>query len=122
MSMNAVLTAGNIDHLKKLQLMKFFSAHCVTHEKTKRPINSSNVLVYLGKNNLQKWTGPEQDAKVSRIIVHPDYNPERFYGDIAILKLKDALTRTNYVRPVCLWNFETDLKMIVNKLGSVPGW
>ena len=103
-------------------LIKFISAHCVTHEKTKRPINSSNVLVYLGKNNLQKWTGPEQDAKVSRIIVHPDYNPERFYGDIAILKLKDALTRTNYVRPVCLWNFETDLKMIVNKLGSVPGW
>lgn len=97
-------------------------AHCVTHEKTKRSINSNKVLVYLGKTNLQKWTGPEQDAKVEEIIVHSEYDPERFYSDIAILKLKDALTKTNYVRPICLWNLETDLKMIVNKLGSVPGW
>lgn len=94
----------------------------MTHEKSKRAINTNNVLVYFGKNSLLKWTGPEQDAKVAEIVVSPDYNPERFYGDIAVLKLKDTLTRSNFVRPVCLWNFETDLKLIVDKLGSVPGW
>lgn len=76
----------------------------------------------MGKTNLQKWNGPEQDAKVAEIVINPEYNPERFYGDIAILKLKDPLTRSNYVRPVCLWNFDNDLKLIVDKLGSVPGW
>lgn len=94
----------------------------MTHEKSKRAINNNNVLVYLGKSNLQKWTGPEQDAKVGEIVINPEYNSERFYSDIAILKLKDTLTRSNFVRPVCLWNFESDLKLIVNKLGSVPGW
>lgn len=89
---------------------------------SKRSINSKNVLVYLGKTSLQKWTGPEQDAKVGEIIINSEYNPERFFGDIAILKLKDTLTRSNFVRPVCLWNFDSDLKLIVNKTGMVPGW
>lgn len=71
---------------------------------------------------MQKWTGPEQDAKVADIIVHPEYDAERFYSDLAVLKLKDSLTRTNYVRPICLWNSDDDLKSVVGKLGEVPGW
>lgn len=98
------------------------AAHCVTHAKTSRAINSDNLLIYLGKNNLQKWTGPEQDAKVAEIVVHPEYDSERFYSDLAVLKLKDSVTRSNYIRPVCLWSFDSDLKMIVGKHGSIPGW
>lgn len=98
------------------------AAHCVTHAKTSRAINNNNLLIYLGKNNLQKWTGPEQDAKVAEIVVHPEYDSERFYSDLAVLKLKDSVTRSNFIRPVCLWNFDSDLKMIVGKLGSIPGW
>lgn len=98
------------------------AAHCVTSPKSRRAINSDNLLVYLGKQNLQKWTGMEQDAKIAEIVVNVDYNPYSFFGDIAILKLKDKLTRSNYVRPVCVWSFDDDLKNIVNKLGVVPGW
>jgi secreted trypsin-like serine protease len=98
------------------------AAHCVTHTKSRRAINSEKVLVYLGKQNLQKWTGTEQDAKVAEIIVNTEYNSETFFGDIAILKLKDTLRRTNYVRPVCVWSFDNDLRNIVNKQGLVPGW
>lgn len=94
----------------------------MTVSKSKRAISSDNVLVYLGKNSLKSWRGPEQDAKVAEIIVSSDYNPERFYGDLAVLRLKQSLSRTNYVRPVCLWNFDNDLKTVVNKLGMVPGW
>lgn len=98
------------------------AAHCITKSKSKLAINSDSLLVYLGKHNLQKWTGQEQDGKVVDIIVNDEYDPERFYSDIAILKMKDPFRKTNYVRTVCLWNFDTDLKHIVDKLGSVPGW
>lgn len=94
----------------------------MTHSKSSRAISSDKVLVYLGKTSLQKWQGQEQDAKVAEIVVNDEYDPERFYGDIAVLKLKHRLERTNFVRPVCLWNFDSDLKNIVDKLGSVPGW
>lgn len=98
------------------------AAHCVTASKSRRAISSDNLLVYLGKQNLQKWNGMEQDAKIDEIAVNPDYNPHSFFGDIAILKLKNTLARSNYVRPVCIWQFENDLKMIVGKNGLVPGW
>lgn len=120
--LQVILLYNIIRRRKYFFFLNISSAHCVTHENSKRPINSSNVLVYLGKNSLQKWTGPEQDAKVAEIVVNHEYDSERFYGDIAVLKLKESLRRTNFVRPVCLWEFETDLKTIVNKLGSVPGW
>lgn len=100
----------------------FVLAHCVTLSKSARVISSDNVLVYMGKTSLQKWQGHEQDAKVADIVVNEEYDPERFYGDIAVLKLKQRLERTNFVRPVCLWSFDSDLKNIVDKLGSVPGW
>jgi secreted trypsin-like serine protease len=98
------------------------AAHCVCIEKSETPINADSLLIYLGKYNLRKWTGPEQDGKVSEVIVHPDYDHSRFYSDIAVLRLKDDISIDNHVRPVCLWNFNDDLKMIVDKLGEVPGW
>jgi secreted trypsin-like serine protease len=98
------------------------AAHCVTHSKSKVPVSSDKLLVYLGKHKLQKWTGQEQDGKVVDVVVHDEYDPERFYSDIAVLKFKEPLKRTNYVRPVCLWAFDSDLRGIVDKLGSVPGW
>lgn len=98
------------------------AAHCVTHSKSKTPVQKDKLLVYLGKHNLQKWTGHEQDGKVIDIIVNEEYDYERFYSDIAILRLKETLKRTNYVRPVCLWVFDTELRGIVDKLGNVPGW
>jgi hypothetical protein len=98
------------------------AAHCVTHARSKVAISSDKLLVYLGKHNLQKWTGKEQDGKVVDIVVNEEYDPERFYSDIALLKLKEPLKRTNYVRPVCLWAFDSELRGIVDKLGSIPGW
>lgn len=94
----------------------------MTHSKSTRAISSDNVLVYLGKTSLQKWQGQEQDAKVGEIVISDEYDPANFHGDIATLKLKQRLERTNFVRPVCLWNFDSDLKIVVGKLGSVPGW
>lgn len=95
------------------------AAHYVTIERTSNPINSESLLIYLGKFNLKKWTGPEEDVKVSEIIVNPKFNYDRFYSDVAIIKLKSEVRITDYIRPVCLWNTNTDLKNIVNKTGNV---
>lgn len=95
------------------------AAHCVTIERTSTPINSESLLIYLGKFNLKRWTGPEEDVKVSEIIVNPQFNYDRFYSDVAIIQLKSEVTITDYIRPVCLWNTNTDIKNIVNNTGTV---
>ena len=98
------------------------ASHCVTLDKTRESVDPEDLLVYLGKHNLRKWTGPEQDAKVREIFIHPDYNYNRFYSDIAILRFTTEVTFNNFIRPACLWNFDEDYKILINKTGHVPGW
>ncbi|XP_058446574.1 serine protease gd-like isoform X3 [Malaya genurostris] len=98
------------------------AAHCVALEKSRQPVESGSLLVYFGKTNLKQWNGPEQDAKIDRVLIHPDYNYERFFADIALLKQKDDVRFSHFVRPACLWNFDEDYKILINKVGFVPGW
>uniref|UniRef100_A0A182SU81 Peptidase S1 domain-containing protein n=2 Tax=Neocellia TaxID=44535 RepID=A0A182SU81_9DIPT len=35
---------------------------------------------------------------------------------------KEDVKYSNFVRPVCLWNFDDDYKTLINKIGLVPGW
>lgn len=98
------------------------AAHCVAREKSQRPVESGSLLLYFGKTNLKQWNGPEQDAKVDQILINPNYNYERFFADIALLRLKGDVKFDALVRPVCLWNFDEDYKLLINKVGFVPGW
>ncbi|GAB0092391.1 transmembrane protease serine 9-like [Sergentomyia squamirostris] len=98
------------------------AAHCVALKDTTRAMEPAQLLIYLGKSNLLQWQGPEQDVKVSEIIIHPDYDNEKFYSDLAIVKLKTEARFSEYVRPVCLWSFNKELRGIVNKIGRVPGF
>ncbi|KFB44762.1 AGAP001366-PA-like protein [Anopheles sinensis] len=98
------------------------AAHCVTLANTNRPVDVDSLLVYFGKIELDKWNGPEQDAKISAIHIPSEYNHERFYQDIALLVLKDDVKYSSFVRPICLWNYDTDYKSLINKVGLIPGW
>lgn len=58
--------------------------------------------VYLGR---QTQSGPnpnEVRRTVSRVIVHPDYNNTLFNNDIALMKLTNPVTFTDFIRPICL--------------------
>ncbi|XP_059618458.1 serine proteinase stubble-like isoform X2 [Phlebotomus argentipes] len=98
------------------------AAHCVALKDSTRPMQASQLLIYLGKYSLLQWNGPEEDVKVSEIIIHPNYENEKFYSDLAIVKLKTEARFSEYVRPVCLWPFNKELRSIVNKIGTVPGF
>ncbi|KAK9875991.1 hypothetical protein WA026_011092 [Henosepilachna vigintioctopunctata] len=98
------------------------AAHCVTRPRTNRPINPQNLLVYLGKYNLNKFGTEIQDKEVVDIYVHPEYNYSVFYNDISILRLGEPAQFTNYVRPICLWQGSDDLNEIEGHYGTVVGW
>ncbi|XP_072382323.1 uncharacterized protein [Diabrotica undecimpunctata] len=98
------------------------AAHCVTKPRAATPVEPESILVYFGKYNLRTF-GPEtQDRDVSQIIIHPNFNSSMFFNDIAIIKLSRPVEITDYVRPVCLWEDDTNLESIVNKDGTVIGW
>uniref|UniRef100_A0A182PZT8 Peptidase S1 domain-containing protein n=1 Tax=Anopheles farauti TaxID=69004 RepID=A0A182PZT8_9DIPT len=98
------------------------AAHCVTLEKSSKPVDAGSLLLYFGKIDLGKWNGPEEDAQIRAIHIPPQYQHERFFNDIALLVLKEDVKYSNFVRPVCLWSFDDDYKSLINKVGHVPGW
>ncbi|XP_050079064.1 serine protease filzig-like [Anopheles maculipalpis] len=98
------------------------AAHCVTLEKSTKPVDAGSLLLYFGKIDLGKWNGPEEDAQIRAIHIPAQYQHERFFNDIAVLVLKEDVKYSNFVRPVCLWNFDDDYKTLINKIGLVPGW
>ncbi|XP_035899654.1 testisin-like isoform X3 [Anopheles stephensi] len=98
------------------------AAHCVTLEKSTKPVDAGSLLLYFGKIDLGKWNGPEEDAQIRSIHIPAQYQHERFFNDIAVLVLKEDVKYSNFVRPVCLWNFDDDYKTLINKIGLVPGW
>lgn len=58
--------------------------------------------IFLGRQNL-RGTNPNQvSRRVSRIILHPNYDSNSNNNDIALLRLSAPVMFTDYIRPVCL--------------------
>jgi len=76
------------------------AAHCV--EWINNP--EKDCFVMLGKNHriYSKKDFGELKVVVESVISHPRYNRRTFDNDIAILRLKDRVSFTDYIRPVCL--------------------
>ncbi|CAH4030722.1 serine protease gd-like isoform X1 [Pieris brassicae] len=99
------------------------AAHCVTRKESVRVVNKNTLTVYLGKHNLRTTVDGVQIRLVGEIIVHPRYNASSFSRDLGILKLRESVQYTDYVRPVCLWPDDlVDLNNVIGKTGSVVGW
>lgn len=78
------------------------------------------MLFVLGKYYLRRFSGVGvQDKQVSSIIPHPQYNPQSYSDDIAIVKFKVPADITDFVRPVCLWQEAADLNTVINKAGNI---
>ncbi|XP_056640183.1 serine protease gd-like isoform X1 [Diorhabda sublineata] len=98
-------------------------AHCVTKKRTQTALSPSSLIVYLGKFYLKVWSNPGiQDKQIDKIIVHQKYSSSTFANDIALLKLTEEVEITAYVRPVCLWEENTNLESVIGRQGIVVGW
>ena len=44
----------------------------------------------------------ENDYEISEVIIHPSYRITESYNDIAIIKLKNKVTFSKHIKPVCM--------------------
>ncbi|XP_049298154.1 uncharacterized protein LOC125771511 [Anopheles funestus] len=96
------------------------AAHCVFLENG--PIPENRILVRVGALHLTEESEYVQEHSVDEVIAHPGYNASRFMNDIALLKLTNNITMTQFVQPVCLWTMDDGQEMIVGKNGSLVGF
>ncbi|XP_011737387.2 probable threonine protease PRSS50 [Macaca nemestrina] len=94
-------------------------AHCLT----RRDVIYS---VRVGSPWIDQMTQTASDVLVLQVIVHSKYRAQRFWSwvghanDIGLLKLKQALKYSKYVRPICLPG--TDYVVKDHSLCTVTGW
>ncbi|XP_018579158.1 serine protease gd-like [Anoplophora glabripennis] len=98
------------------------AAHCVKTETKK--YKPQELLIILGKLNLRKWVPMHGEKMIEpeSIHVHPDYESNSSDADIAVLVLTESVEFTKYIRPLCLWNSDSNLNNVVGKEGTVVGW
>lgn len=56
------------------------------------------------------------------VAVHPDYDWASGYSDVAVLTLDIEVAFTNFIKPVCIWNEDDDVNLIMGCKGVVAGW
>lgn len=77
------------------------AAHCEKADRT------SPTTIRLGEHNIKEKevTSAETDIPIGRFISHEAYNPETKQNDIAVVKMRQAVTFSKQIRPACLQQF-----------------
>lgn len=100
------------------------AAHCF--QGSRKTYKEEDILLFIGRFNIMNWM--EEGSVVSepsQIIIHSDYmkdNTLSYDADIAMIFLKQSLTFTEYIRPVCLWSGATNIGEVEGRDGTVVGW
>lgn len=99
------------------------AAHCFDHLHKIDKVPE----IRLGKYDRTIVEDTEFAVNIEEIIVHPDYSPETFDSDIALVKVAEKIPFTDYILPICLAGdpFEIDqvfFKSSKLRMGHVTGW
>jgi len=62
----------------------------------------------------------EQVIKITHIFLHPQYKDIGFVNDVSLLRLEKEVNFTDFVRPVCLPEKETEIRD--GRICTVVGW
>ncbi|XP_055910687.1 uncharacterized protein LOC129945051 [Eupeodes corollae] len=92
------------------------AAHCVNDPLALPTVVRLGVVVWNSKDE----DYPPLDAEIENIIVHPEYRSHLRYHDIALIKLRNDVKFTAFIRPACLNSDLRDLDS--NTRLVVIGW
>ncbi|CAK6979956.1 mannan-binding lectin serine protease 1 isoform X2 [Scomber scombrus] len=88
------------------------------------PVAPEHVKVFLGLHDARDKRRAT-NRSVLEIVLHPDFQPDNYNNDIALVKLREKVELNEIIRPVCLPtpHRQDDTPMpLPNSLGVVAGW
>ncbi|XP_068440607.1 mannan-binding lectin serine protease 1 [Clinocottus analis] len=88
------------------------------------PVAPEHVKVFLGIHDAAN-KHLATNRSVEKIFLHPNFQPDNYNNDIALLRLEQPVEFTEFIRPVCLpppHNKDEPSSPLPNSLGLVAGW
>lgn len=101
------------------------AAHCCTPERSEQAYKPDKLVGFLGRYDIFDWAETNYvPTDFSQVNVHRDYKGRdlSFDSDIAILVMKETVTYTRFIQPICLWTFSSSVDVIVGERGTLVGW
>ncbi|XP_062709999.1 polyserase-2-like [Aedes albopictus] len=98
------------------------AAHCVKRlARGHRPPVLYEIELHFGQHNLSKLSDNVVVRDVSKIHVHPEYEPNK--NDIAMLVMRLPVEYSDTVIPICLdQEVDRELQALESKPGWIAGW
>ncbi|CAG2179669.1 unnamed protein product, partial [Oppiella nova] len=100
------------------------ASHCVVEGG--RVLTPEKIRIRLGEHNIMKRTkdDAEVDYNVIKVTAHPDFEPQTYKNDVAIIKLSQRVRFNRRVWPICL---PYDTRVLtseenVGRSGFIIGW
>ncbi|XP_057207972.1 mannan-binding lectin serine protease 1 isoform X2 [Triplophysa rosa] len=88
------------------------------------PIAPEHIRAHLGLTDVREKHAAT-NRSVEKVILHPQFDPQNYNNDIALVKLSQEVALSGVVRPVCLPKPGAEgnaLMPLPNTLGVVAGW
>lgn len=103
--------------MNKITFYSRVSVRLGEHDLTQNP-----DCVFFG--NSKACLDPPLDVPVEKVIVHEEFDAFTFLNDIALIRLKDPVQFTDWIRPICLPHL-IDLQLEIESTSEpmeVVGW
>ncbi|ESN94998.1 hypothetical protein HELRODRAFT_114944 [Helobdella robusta] len=81
-----------------------------------QPISAEAVAIFVGTNKMDGSSG--QGIRVSKIFIHPDFDPSSGMNDIAILQMDHSIMFDDNVQSICLPDFVHDRNLSMSQFKS----
>lgn len=95
------------------------AAHCVQRYEESE---SSSLIVRVGAHTRLTPSIVEQVATIEDVVIHPDYKPDNYDSDVALIHLTKPIRMSSFARPVCLPYSGSKSLLQPGTVGFVTGW
>ncbi|XP_022111139.1 uncharacterized protein LOC110990439 [Acanthaster planci] len=96
------------------------AAHCFVRFKYDI---KDHMEVRLGEYDLFKEEGTERILRVEQLIINPEFDKDTYDSDIALLKLIQPVTYTDFIVPICLPSEIRAMNLLQARTrGFITGW
>ena len=76
----------------------------------------------IGEHDRKREEGTEQNVRTKKLVIYPNASMSRMEDDLALVRLREDVKLSPFVRTACLPHSGVDFYVRTGKLSVIAGW